>query len=49
MGTSTLRVLGPATGRHYWFGAPGAMVLVEARDAPFLDAVPRLRKAGGGG
>jgi hypothetical protein len=39
IGRSTLRVGGVATGRDYWFAAPGACVLVDGRDATSLDGV----------
>ncbi len=42
VGRSTLRVVGPATQRHYWFGQPGARVVVDARDAEAVAGVPHL-------
>lgn len=42
-GNSTLRVLGPVTGMLYEFGARGAKVLVDGRDAVHMRQVPNLR------
>lgn len=41
-GPSSLRVVGPRTGRVYVFGYHGEELAVDPRDAPFLAAVPRL-------
>jgi len=43
VGETGLTVLGPITGRHYRFSAPGARVAVDSRDAPSVMAVPHLR------
>ena len=42
VGRSTLRVVGPATQRNYWFAQPGARVMVDARDAGAVAGVPHL-------
>lgn len=44
-GTTAITVVGPATGRVYRFGGPGAVVAVDARDALGVAAVPVLRRA----
>ncbi|HTV22380.1 MAG TPA: hypothetical protein VMG12_27015 [Polyangiaceae bacterium] len=44
VGLSTLRVVGPSTGAHYWFARPGARLLVDARDAASFAGVPNLRR-----
>lgn len=44
VGTTGLTAVGPITGRRYRFDGPGARVAVDARDAPSLMAVPRLRR-----
>jgi hypothetical protein len=38
-------VQGPVTKRLYRFAATGAVVTVDARDAPSLSRVPHLRRA----
>ena len=43
VGGTGLSVRGPITGRTYRFGASGARVAVDSRDAPSLMAVPNLR------
>jgi hypothetical protein len=40
-----LTVQGPVTRRLYRFAAPGAVVAVDARDAPSLARVPQLRRS----
>ncbi len=45
IGASGLTVQGPVTKRLYRFAAPGAVVAVDARDAPSLARVPHLRRA----
>jgi hypothetical protein len=45
IGASGLTVQGPVTKRLYRFAAPGAVVTVDARDAPSLARVPQLRRA----
>jgi hypothetical protein len=42
VGRSTLRVVGPATQRNYWFAQPGARVVVDARDAEAVAGVPHV-------
>lgn len=42
VGQTTLRAVGPATRRDYWFGHRGARVRVDGRDAPSLDGIPNL-------
>ena len=42
VGRSTLRVVGAATQRNYWFAQPGARVVVDARDAVSVAGVPQL-------
>jgi len=44
VGTTGLTVQGPVTGAQYRFGNPGAQVLVDARDALSVAAVPQLRR-----
>jgi len=44
MGATALTVRGPATGRTYRFAKRGALVIIDERDAPFLVAVPNLRR-----
>ena len=43
-GKTSLTAVGAATRRVYWFGAPGARVQVDARDAESLGGVPHLRE-----
>jgi hypothetical protein len=43
-GATAMTARGPITGRSYRFGAPGAVVAVDARDAPSLAALPNLRR-----
>ena len=45
IGASGITVQGPVTKRLYRFAAPGAIVHVDARDAPSLARVPQLRRA----
>jgi hypothetical protein len=45
IGGSGLTVQGPVSKRVYRFAAPGAIVAVDARDAPSLARVPQLRRA----
>ena len=44
VGASTLRVVGPITGAHYWFARPGARLHVDARDAASFAAVPNVKR-----
>jgi hypothetical protein len=43
-GAGALVVTGSVSGRRYRFGERGARLSVDARDAPALDALPRLRR-----
>ena len=43
VGTSRLLVIGPATGRRYFFPQPGARLTVDVRDRTSLLTVPSLR------
>ncbi len=43
-GAAGVIVTGHATGRRYRFGERGARLVVDARDARFLDATPKLRR-----
>jgi hypothetical protein len=45
VGATSLRVTGPMTRAHYVFGQPGARMAVDQRDAPYMAAVPNLRRA----
>ena len=44
LGSTAMTVLGPATGRRYRFGWPGALVAVALEDSGSLAGVPHLRK-----
>ncbi len=44
-GETRLNAQGPITRRVYRFEHPGAVVQVDARDAPSMAAVPNLRRA----
>jgi len=44
IGKTALTAIGPVSGRHYRFSYPGAVVEVDAGDAPSLATVPTLRK-----
>ncbi len=44
VGETALTVLGPITGIHYRFRAPGARLEVDHRDAPYLACVPNLQR-----
>jgi len=44
-GNSALAVTGPITRATYRFPVPGARVLVDAKDAGAVAAVPNVRKA----
>ncbi len=48
VGSTGMTVIGPTTGRRYRFDRPGATVSVDRRDAPGVDAVPNVRRAGQG-
>jgi hypothetical protein len=39
-GTAWVTVVGPATGRVYWFGGPGRRLRVHPADADAVAAVP---------
>ncbi len=43
VGKTGLMVVGPISGKRYRFNYTGAIVAVDARDAPSLIAVPNLR------
>jgi hypothetical protein len=43
VGPTALTVFGPASGRRYRFGGPGATLAVDPRDHAALHAVPQLR------
>lgn len=43
-GKTALTAIGPLSRQRYRFGGPGAVVEVDARDAPSLAAVPNLRQ-----
>lgn len=45
IGGTGLTVQGPVTRKLYRFAAPGAVVAVDARDAPSLARVPQLRRS----
>ena len=45
VGATALTALGPVTQTRYRFDRPGAHLRVDARDAPALTAVPKLRLA----
>lgn len=44
-GVAGLIATGHATGRRYRFAERGARLVVDARDAPYLDRTPKLRRA----
>jgi hypothetical protein len=46
VGHATLRAVGPATRRDYWFGHHGARVSVDGRDAPSFEGIPNLIRVG---
>jgi hypothetical protein len=43
-GVAGLIVTGHETGRRYRFGERGARLVIDPRDAPFLDTTPKLRR-----
>jgi hypothetical protein len=43
VGPTALTVFGPASGRRYRFGGPGATLAVDPRDHAALHTVPQLR------
>jgi len=43
VGTTSLVVVSPMTGRRYHFAGPGARLEIDARDRPYLMGVPHLR------
>jgi hypothetical protein len=47
VGARSLTVDGPGSGRRYRFAHPGAVVVVDARDASALSAVSALRQLSG--
>jgi hypothetical protein len=42
-GDGSLSVIGPATGRKYWFERNGAEVPVDLRDRAAVTQVPKVR------
>ena len=44
VGATGLTVVGAATGTRYRFDSPGAVVAVDFRDLPSLQAVPHVRQ-----
>ena len=44
VGRTSLSAIGPATGRRYRFGMPGARVAVDLRDRQSLLSIPHLRQ-----
>jgi hypothetical protein len=42
-GEGSLTVIGPATGRKYWFERNGAEVAVDLRDRAAVTQVPKVR------
>jgi hypothetical protein len=44
VGSTSLTVRGPASGQVYRFALGGVRMLVDGRDAPFLLAIPQLKK-----
>jgi len=43
-GFTSLTIIGPTTGRKYWFDRPGAEVAVDLRDRSAVARVPRVRE-----
>ena len=43
-GEGSLTVIGPATGRKYWFERNGAELAVDLRDRPAVAKVPKVRQ-----
>jgi len=43
-GEGTLTVIGPATGRKYWFERNGAELAVDLRDRAAVAKVPKVRQ-----
>jgi hypothetical protein len=43
-GPTAMTVAGPMSGATYRFGAPGAKVQIDMRDAPSMAALPNLRR-----
>jgi hypothetical protein len=43
-GEGTLTVIGPATGRKYWFERNGAELAVDLRDRNAVAKVPKVRQ-----
>jgi hypothetical protein len=44
VGPTSLRVRGPVSGQTYRFASNGMRIVIDGRDAPFLLAIPHLRK-----
>lgn len=49
VGTTSMTVAGPISGKRYHFDQPGAKVAVDPVDKPSLKAVPHLREIFGAG
>jgi hypothetical protein len=43
-GPTAMTVAGPMSGARYRFDYPGAKVQLDMRDAPFMRALPNLRR-----
>jgi hypothetical protein len=46
VGTTSLTVIGGATGRAYHFSHSGCRLTVDARDLPGMAGIPSLRRGG---
>jgi hypothetical protein len=46
-GGSALTVVSPLTARSYRFDRPGARIVPDPRDTPWLTFVPQLKRIGG--
>jgi hypothetical protein len=44
VGSTSLHIRGPVSGQMYRFVSSGTRVVVDGRDAPFILAIPHLRK-----
>jgi hypothetical protein len=44
VGPTSLQVRGPVSGQMYRFVSSGTRVVVDGRDAPFILAIPHVRK-----
>jgi hypothetical protein len=43
-GTTGMTIVGPTTGRKYWFEGPGAEVAVDLRDRASIAQIPMVRE-----